>query len=85
MTTKFECVACSGTGLYKGFAEPPGTAVICHTCSGKGYSDSGKVPFSGRKPKIGIQRVMCDGGLWMFRTGNLPTISIEEFYEKVKE
>ncbi len=81
---KFECSACSATGLYKGFAEPEGTAVICNKCNGKGCSDEGKVSFTGRKPKLGIQKVAYDGGLWMFRTEIPKTISIEEFYDKVK-
>ena len=27
---RFECMYCSGTGLFKGFAEPEGTAVVCN-------------------------------------------------------
>lgn len=33
-----ECGSCKGTGLYCGFAEGPGVAVVCHTCDGSGKS-----------------------------------------------
>jgi hypothetical protein len=40
MKKKFEvdekCPACSGTGLYVGFGEKDGAAVICHDCKGTG-------------------------------------------------
>lgn len=81
-TVKIECGACGSTGLYKGFAEPAGTAVICNQCGGKGYKEA--KPFTGRRRKEGIQRVMVDGGLWFMRTGSNPqTISIEEFERAV--
>jgi hypothetical protein len=31
-----KCKACGGTGLYVGFAEKDGSAVICHDCKGTG-------------------------------------------------
>lgn len=85
---KVECPACGATGLYKGFAEPPGTAVICNRCDGKGYYEAVAVTadakiFSGRKKKPGVTKVICDGGLWMLRRGEQPAITIEEFEEKV--
>jgi hypothetical protein len=76
---KVECGACGGTGLYKGFAEPPETAVVCARCGGTGQG-SGTKPFTGRKRKPGIKWVMADGGLWMCRTGNEPRIPVEQFY-----
>ena len=30
------CKSCSGTGIYKGFAELEKVGVICHTCKGTG-------------------------------------------------
>tara|TARA_B100000614_G_scaffold258752_1_gene281815 strand:+ start:73697 stop:73969 length:273 start_codon:yes stop_codon:yes gene_type:complete len=77
-----ECRDCGGTGLYCGFAEPDGTAVICNGCSGTGCKTIHYKPFNGRKPKAGVHRVMTDGGMWMTRTGSESTVSIEEFYEK---
>ncbi len=82
---KIECDACSATGLYCGFAEPKGTAVICHGCSGTGCLEVNNAynytPFTGRKCKQGVQRVLGDGGLWMTRTGNEKTIPVEQFYQ----
>lgn len=31
-----KCPSCKGTGLYVGFAEKDGIAVVCHTCKGTG-------------------------------------------------
>lgn len=57
--TDCECESCHGTGVYKGFAEMDGAAVVCHRCRGTGkahikieYSD-----FAGRKPREGVKRV----------------------------
>ena len=33
---KHKCKTCSGTGLYVGFAEHDGTAVVCNICKGTG-------------------------------------------------
>ncbi len=30
------CPSCEGTGLYIGFAENNGAAIVCHTCKGTG-------------------------------------------------
>ena len=32
-----ECDSCKGTGLYQGFAESKGVAVVCRSCRGKGW------------------------------------------------
>ena len=81
---KVECGSCSGTGLYCGFAEPKGTAVICRGCGGSGAETIRYKEFTGRKRKRNVQRVMTDGGYWFTRgKGEQPTISIKEFYEKV--
>jgi len=85
---KVECRACGGTGLYKGFAEPEGHAVVCSSCGGKGYKTgfgSGSELFTGRKKKAGIRYVLTDGGLWMCRGANLNKISIQEFYNRYPE
>jgi hypothetical protein len=54
-----ECQACKGTGLYKGFAERGGAAVVCHNCKGTGevtftyqYEE-----FTGRKDIDNVTRV----------------------------
>jgi len=54
-----QCDSCAGTGLYKGFAEGAGAAVVCCDCKGTGkqcikitYNN-----FTGRKIKKGVERV----------------------------
>lgn len=83
---KAECSACGGTGLYCGFAEPKGTAVVCHGCSGTGCDIIRYRPFTKRKRKRNVTKVFVDGGLWFARTKESikQTISIKEFYEKFK-
>lgn len=44
-TIQCQCPSCKGTGLYSGFAEPAGTAVICQECDGKGPSTVTWVPY----------------------------------------
>lgn len=58
---EIECPSCSGTGLYSGFAEGAGCAVICHQCSGTGKSSYSYRPFTGRKLKKGILKVYRSG------------------------
>ena len=82
MQVQAECSACGGTGLYCGFAEPKGTAVICSQCRGTGCQTIDYKPFTQRKRKAGVQRVMGDGGVWFARSGNEKTISVDEFYSK---
>lgn len=61
-TVKVECSACGGTGLYSGFAEPKGTAVICFDCDGSGYEEIAFTPFTHRKGKRGINIVKRSRG-----------------------
>jgi len=86
ITLDSECPDCGGTGLYSGFAEPEGTAVICHSCKGTGCKKISYVLFTGRKRKDGIKKVLLDGGLWMMRSKDNPpkSISAEEFYDNRK-
>jgi DnaJ-class molecular chaperone len=86
---KVECGSCGGTGLYKGFAEPEGYAVICRNCGGKGYTEATHVSseakiFERRKRKNGIRYVMTDGGAWFVRgaASQTPHITIDEFNER---
>lgn len=88
---KVECNKCKATGLYCGFAEPEGTAVICRDCKGTGGVDLKKahpsqVEYTGRKQREGIQRVYVDQGLWMSRTEldeRTSTVPLREFYTQV--
>ncbi|MFC1453851.1 hypothetical protein ACFLQL_01590 [Verrucomicrobiota bacterium] len=61
-----KCEACKGSGLYVGFGEKDGFAVVCHTCRGSGkvhvkytYED-----FEGRTDKKGVKQVLeCNPGI----------------------
>jgi len=78
-----ECGSCGGSGLYCGFAEPKGTAVICHGCAGTGATTLRYKKFTHRKRKRGVKRVLGDGGLWFVRTKDAKTISFKEFCDAV--
>lgn len=56
-TVKAECKSCGGTGLYSGFAEPKGTAVICLECGGTGCMKITYTPFTKRRGDTGIHTV----------------------------
>lgn len=55
---KIECPSCRGTGLYKGFAEPKGCAVICTDCGGAGFKQYQYKIFTGRKEMPDIETVI---------------------------
>ena len=52
-----ECSACEGTGIYRGFREPPGVGIICIYCNGEGKRQISHTPFSGRKIRTDITEV----------------------------
>ena len=62
MEIKHECQSCQGTGLYAGFCEPRGTAVICHGCGGKGWAIYSYKEFTGRKRKPGVRSISNSRG-----------------------
>jgi len=83
VTVDAECDACRGTGLYQGFAEPKGTAVICDGCKGTGRVKLTYTPFTQRQPKKGVKWVTRSRGSFI-ATGVGPTgkrITYEEFEE----
>ena len=57
-----ECTSCNGTGLYCGFAEAKGTAVICLGCNGQGWNESQFNEFTGRKKKAGVKTISRSSG-----------------------
>jgi hypothetical protein len=77
---KAECEACGATGLYCGFAEPKGTAVVCYKCKGTGCQEIQYTPFTARKRRKDVKNVLCDGGAWFARNGNEKTITVNKFY-----
>lgn len=88
MSTKHveaECSSCGGTGVYCGFCEPPGTAVVCLTCDGTGCETISYRPFTGRKRKHGVKTVSQSQGRFI-ATGvgavSNTTMTYKEFLEK---
>ncbi len=82
---KIECRSCCATGLYKGFAEPKGTAVVCLSCSGSGEETIQYTPFTKRKGKQGIKIVnLSRGGLLVTGVGAVgKSITYAEFQRGV--
>lgn len=82
-TVKAECSACGGTGLYSGFAEPEGTAVVCLKCNGSGCMEVHYTPFIRRKGRRGINTINRSRGSFI-ATGGGPTggsITYQEFQQ----
>ena len=80
-SVKAECSACGATGLYCGFAEPKGTAVVCLVCGGTGWVDLKYTPFEKRKGRKDVQWVSRSRGS-LIVTGVGPAgrqVSYDEF------
>lgn len=61
-TIKHECDACSGTGLYRGFCEGDGQAVVCVRCEGRGWVNYTYKLFAGRKKRRGVREIRYSRG-----------------------
>lgn len=75
-SVKQACGPCAGTGLYHGFAEPRGVAVVCSYCVGRGWFIHGYQEFTARKQKRGIKAVQLSEG------GKKREITYAEFEKK---
>ena len=73
---KTECIECKGTGLYIGFAEPKGTAIVCTQCAGSGCHEINFKPFTRRKGKHGIKTVCKSCGSFVYNCVSPVVISI---------
>lgn len=80
-----ECPACRGTGLYRGFMEADGEAVICVRCSGSGAQELQYEEFTGRKHKNGVKKIRSGSGTLLDNPGKSAWVSYEEFKKKVPE
>lgn len=60
-SVKAECDDCSGTGIYSGFAEGKGFAVVCNRCRGTGCRTILYKDFTKRKMKNNIHTVVRSG------------------------
>jgi hypothetical protein len=83
-----ECTQCGATGLYRGFAEPKGVAVVCLGCKGSGsfvikHRPNTIVqctPFTKRKERQDVQTVHRSAGTFFMSCGpSSGSISYEEF------
>lgn len=61
-TLSYQCDDCGGTGVYSGFCEPKGHAVVCLECSGTGQAEFTYTPFTKRKLTRGIKMVSLSRG-----------------------
>jgi len=81
VTVEVECKDCKGTGLYRGFAEPKGIAVVCLKCDGTGKVSLTYTPFTERKRRDDVNTVRRSAGTFIGAavgpTGG--SISYEEF------
>lgn len=69
-----ECSPCRATGLYRGFAEPAGVAVVCLACGGSGARDvePGREtyrPFAGRRDRDDVRYVRRSRGAFVLSCG----------------
>ncbi len=77
MYVEIECESCGGTGLYRGFAEPEGVAVVCVKCDGHGKDILKYTPFTKRKHRPGVHTVRRSKGSLLVTGGS---VSYEEFH-----
>lgn len=82
-----ECKSCNGTGLYSGFAEAKGEAVVCLNCNGQGWKKISVKCFSSRKKKKGIKTIRVSKGDFILTGvgGEGPSMTYEQFEKKYKE
>ena len=83
MIVKEECGPCSGTGLYKGFAEKGKLAVVCSSCEGKAYRIYQYKPFTERKRRDDVLHVISSNPghcLDEEHATDDMMISVDEFY-----
>ena len=93
-TFKTCCGACHATGVYVGFAEPNGTAVVCLECGGSGMKEveletndgnfpphEWRKPFTGREMKANVQKVYRSRGRFCLSCGPKDNqyVTYEEF------
>jgi len=78
-----ECRSCSGTGLYCGFVEAKGEAVVCVTCHGIGATKLSGKDFTGRKKKRGITKIRGGSGSIRDNAARATWFSYAEFERMV--
>ena len=77
---KAECGSCEASGLYCGFVESEGTAVVCLSCDGSGCKTISYRPFIKRKGRLGIKTVSLSRGSFILSCGSVgDSITYKEF------
>lgn len=79
-----ECPDCGGTGLYTGFMERKGEAVVCVSCGGTGRQTIRYKEFERRKRRNGVSKIRFGSGLILDNPGTDQWFSYREFEEKIK-
>ena len=78
-----ECDSCSGSGLYQGFMEGKGRAVVCTSCGGEGRQKISFKPFTGRRKRRGIKEIRFGSGLIIDAPSDKAWFSYAEFEKAV--
>ena len=81
-TVNVDCNACDGTGLYRGLWEKPNEAVVCVRCGGTGMMKLVYREFTGRKTRLGVERIRKGGGLIIDDAHKHEWFSYEEFEKR---
>lgn len=79
-----ECLDCGGSGIYSGFCEAKGTAVICLGCDGHGVQTSSFKPFKRLRRVRGISTVYNSRGRFIATgVGAVPekSVSYSDFFK----
>jgi hypothetical protein len=86
-TIKTECSDCGGTGLYSGFCEGEGHAVVCLACGGSGCRKIHYKPYTGRKRKRGIVSIRWSQGRFIMTGvgGEGDSMTYREFQKQVPQ
>lgn len=63
------CDTCNGSGVYQGFAEKKGEAVVCEACEGEGCHTITYTPFAGRTTVKGVEKVYWSAGTSLLGCG----------------
>jgi hypothetical protein len=80
-----ECADCGGTGLYCGFMEHKGEAVVFVRCGGKGYQIISAREFTGRKHKNGVEKIRGGSGTILDDSRNAKWITYDEFRKRIPD
>ena len=69
-----QCQDCKGKGLYQGFAERGGAAIVCHACSGTGRQKQSVEyeEFTGRQPSLATWVYATNPGVGVDDIGTVP-------------